>query len=186
MSDRSARPYLLVPILAFAMCEPLQAADDQVHVIPASELNQWWQSAPGGNPEPQYPPLVVDGCVAVAFEIHSDGSVSNQRVWRSAWTDSNDGRQFEQAVLKILPHWRFVPASTNTDHSAVYTYQVFTHTASLLSEPMPGAPPMPTASDRRRAISHQEQAEAPCKVSDFPQQVQAMINAGTAAKGGTQ
>ena len=185
MSTANARPYLLMMLFAVVICEPLQAADDQVHVISASELDQWWQAAAGGNPEPTYPPLIVEGCVAVAFEIHGDGSVSNQRVWRSAWTDATLGRQVEQAALQAVPHWRFVPAPANESHDAVYTYHIFTNTLSRI-DPMPGTSPMPTASDRHRAERRSDENEAKCEMTDFPQQVEAMINAGTAAKGGTQ
>ena len=178
MSKVNISLYLSMTVLVVAVCNPLRAADDQVRVVPDSELNQWWQAVPGGNPEPQFPPLAVSGCIAVAFEIHEDGSVSNERVWQRAWTDANLGSQLEQAALGVLPHWRFIPAPANTNHDAVYTYQVFTNTLSLIADPMPGAPPMPTASDRHRVERQQEQAEAPCKMSDFPQQVQAMINSG--------
>ena len=186
MSKVNISLYLSMTVLVMAVCNPLRAADEQVHVIPDSELNQWWQAPPGGNSGPQLPPLALDGCIAVAFEIHEDGSVSNERVWHRAWTDTNQGKQFEQAVLQVLPHWHFVPAPANAGHNAVYTYQVFAITMSMISNSMTGTPPMPTASDRRRAERQDDQNKAQCEMSDFPQQVQNMINAAANAKGATQ
>ncbi|HWG10755.1 MAG TPA: hypothetical protein VN693_04575 [Rhodanobacteraceae bacterium] len=180
MSNKTIRSTVLAAIAVFLFSNQLQAANEQVRVVPASELEQWWKVVPGHDPELSIDiaQAGVEGCVAVAFEIHGDGRVSNERVWRRALTNIPESKQFEQFALQTMHQRHFIPAPTNTNHDAVYTYQVFTNTLSLLADPMPGAPPMPTASDRHRAERQGEQDEAPCKMSDFPQQVQAMINGG--------
>ena len=179
MSNSNARSYLSVILFAVAICEPLQAADDAVRVVPESDLKSWWQAGESLTP-PRYPIDALksgaEGCVAVAFEIHSDGSVSNERVWRkqlSAGTDSAL-KLLEQSALLAVHQWNYVPAPTNAVRSPVYTYAVITFT---LTEGY--------RSPERAKIKDAE-FKAKCEMPDFPQQVQAMINAGTAAKGGTQ
>ncbi|HJU25594.1 MAG TPA: TonB family protein [Rhodanobacteraceae bacterium] len=188
MGSANARPYLLMILFAVAVDKPLHAADDQVHVVPASELEQWWHVEPRKDPEPPYPIEAAQtgeaGCIAVAFEVHGDGNVSNERAWRSTLTDSPAGKLLIQGALQAMHQWRFVPAPANAGHDAVYTYHVFTYGLTRL-DPMPGTNPIPNASDRRRADREDYENKAQCEISDFPQQVQAIISAAP-AKGGTQ
>ncbi|MBS0432344.1 MAG: hypothetical protein JSS21_08090, partial [Proteobacteria bacterium] len=131
MSNANVRPYLLLMIFAIAACKPLQAADDQVRVVPASELGQWWQVVPGHDPQPPHLDMaqpLETGCIAVAFEIQGDGSVSNERVWRTTLTDSLAGKRLERGALQAMHQSRFLPAPANKNNSAVYTYYVFTFT----------------------------------------------------------
>lgn len=162
MIKADARTYWLITLLATVVCTPLQAADDQVRVVPDSQLKQWWQAPPGHpNAPPQYPIDAVkegvEGCVAVAFEIHADGSVSNERVWHSVLTNVYSKKEVEQASLMAVHNWRFVPSPANTERVPVYTYNVATFT-------LDNAP-------------RESKFRANCEMSDFPQQVQAMIGA---------
>ena len=160
---------LLLALLGVAICEPLQAANDQVHVIDADELTQWWQLAPGyGRPHPPAPDPsqpTPTGCMAVAFEIHADGSVSNERVWRTTLTNALADKQLERGVMKAVHQLRYVPASANKDGAPVYTYLMFTFEVMLQGS----------------ELSDAKLAEAKCAMTDFPQEVQAMTQA--AAKG---
>jgi len=176
-----ANLWLCLPmtVLAMVVCSPLHAADEQVHVVDGSELDHWWQIDPGHNPRFESPlHLATDeGCIVVAFEIHGDGNVSNQRVLRSVWTDAQTGRQVERALLRYVPLRRFVATVANAGHDPVYTYQVFTFTASLI--PQSGA-------DAQLEKQQLNELQSKCEIPDFPQQVQAMINAAANAKGATQ
>lgn len=163
MSKANAWLYLPMTILVMAVCSPLRAADDQVRVVPASELEQWWQVAPGHelNLGPQRD---LQGCVAVAFEIHGDGTVSNERIWNPSsvpiwtlWSVTNN-------ALQLARQWRFVPAPTNKTHAAIYTYASVTYT---LGNGFSRAQLDEFKSDKFRLK---------CEVPDFVQQVQAMIN----------
>ena len=167
--------YLSMTVLAMAVCDPLRAADEQVRVVPASELGQWWQAVPGHpNLLPQYPVDAlqegVTGCVAVAFEIHGDGSVSNERIWNSALTHAHSSKQLEQAILQTVHQWRFDPTTTNMGHDPVYTYQTLTFT---ITEPSPFHWSVnifinkPTTVDNRRVESRQTnfRPNARCRTS---------------------
>ena len=161
-------------------CLSAHAADGQVHVVPDSQLQQWWQAAPGQeNPPPQFPPNPdQEGCVAVAFMIHSDGTVSNERVWRSVWSDFQSKNQYNNYYLRVVHQRRFTPAATNEAHDPVYTYLVFTWTTSLV----PFGTPKPNHTDQLRVRQHEDAVKAKCEMTDFPQQVQAMINSTQAGK----
>ncbi|HWG10757.1 MAG TPA: energy transducer TonB [Rhodanobacteraceae bacterium] len=180
---------LSITVLVMAVCDPLRAADDQVRVVQASALGQWWQAVPGHpNPLPQYPVDAlqegVTGCVAVAFEIHGDGSVSNERIWNSALTHAHSSKQLEQAILQTVHQWRFDPTTTNMGHDPVYTYQTLTFT---ITEPSPSHWTVnifinkPTTVDNRRIEPQTDELQAKCEMPDFAQQVQATINAGAQA-----
>ena len=111
----------------------------------------------------------------MAFEVHGDGSVSNERAWRSALTGGNSSKELQQIALLGVHRWRFVPAATNASHASVYTYQIVTFTLT-------GSSPKWTEYDQQR----HDELEAKCNVPDFAQQVQTMMNAASGAKGGTQ
>lgn len=170
-------------LVALTMCMSAQAADGQVHVVPDSQLQQWWQVAPGQkNAQPQYPPNPgQEGCVTVAFMIHSDGTVSNERAWHSEWSDAKSSKQYNQLALQAVHQWHFAPTAANTTRDPVYTYRVFTLTLSLMHS-MPGVTSMPNHSDRVRAQQRENTINAKCEMTDFPQQVQAMINSAQAGK----
>ena len=182
MISANARSLLLVVFVA-AVCNPLQGADNQVHVVPDLQLQQWWEAAPGQeNSPPQYPPDPDQGgCVAVAFMIHGDGTVSNERVWHSEWSNAKSSKTYDQLALRAVHQWHFVATATNTTHDPVYTYQIFTYTLTMISS-MPGVAPAPNHSDRLRAQQHEEASKAKCEMTDFPQQVQAMINSAQTGK----
>lgn len=182
MTSANARSFLLVVLVA-VVCNPLHAADNQVHVVPDSQLGQWWLATPGHeNAPPQYPPNPdQEGCVAVAFMIHRDGTVSNERAWHNAWSNTQSGKQYDQLALRAVHQWHFVPAATNATRDPVYTYQIFTYTLTMISS-MPGVTPMPNHSDRLRAQQHEDTIKAKCEMTDFPQQVQAMINSAQTGK----
>lgn len=170
MSNAKIRSGVLMLVLAMAFCGSLYAADDVVHVIPNSDLEHWWVPPPGHpNPPPQYPldalKAGVEGCVAVAFEIQSDGSVSNVRVWHSDLTNLYPRKEVEQAALIATTRWHFVPAPANTTRAPVYTYEISTFTLSNS--------PLSTKSDQQ----HQKEVKAKCEVPDFAQQVKQMISA---------
>lgn len=174
MISASARSFLLAALVATA-CNPLHAADSQIHVVPESELKQWWQApSPNTNPPPQYPIEAIksgiEGCMAVAFEIHSDGSVSNERLWRDETPRFHLTKVWEQATLLAVHQWHFEPAATNTNRDSVYTYTVVTYTLSN-SEKL-------AKYDKER----NDKNKAKCEMTDFPQQVQAMINSAQAGK----
>lgn len=162
-------------------CMSAHAADGQVHVVPDSQLQQWWHLAQSENPS--FPSFSSDhlqeGCVAIAFMIHSDGTVSNERVWRSAWSDLMSRNQYNKFFLRVMHQRRFTPAATNTTHDPVYTYQVFTWTVSLVPF---GVTPKPNHSDQLRAQQHEGAIKAKCEMMDFQQQVQAMTNSAQASK----
>ena len=175
MRNTKLRSMMPLAMCGLIFCGASLAADDQVHIIPESDLKQWWLPLPGShNPPSQYPIDAIkdggEGCVAVAFEIHDDGSVSNERVWRSALNDANASVELKQAALLGVHQWRFVPAPANTEHAPVYTYQVVTFTLSNS--------PVSTENDKKRM----NEIKAKCEMTDFPQQVQATINSAQTGK----
>lgn len=178
---KRTRVACLAFVTALGVCLSAHAADGQVHVVPDSQLQQWWQAVPGQeDPQPQFPPNHdQEGCTAIAFMIHSDGTVSNERVWHSAWSDLMSKNQYNQLFLRVMHQRRFRPAATNITHDPVYTYQVFTLTLSLVPW---GVTPKPSHSDQLRAQQHENTIKAKCEITDFPQQVQAMINSSQAGK----
>ena len=117
--------------------------------------------------------------MAIAFLIHSDGTVSNERVWRSVWSAFESKNQYNNFFLRVMHQRRFTPAATNEAHDPVYTYQVFTWTLSLVPF---GVTPKPNSADQLRAQQHEDTIKAKCEITDFPQQVQAMINSAQAGK----
>jgi TonB family protein len=177
MLTKSVQSGLLIAIFASTIIGSSWAADDDVRVVPESELKLWWQSDPSSSNLPAVYPVealrnTVESCVAVAFEIHSDGTVSNERVWNSNLTDPTVGKQLRQSALLTAHQWRYVPAPANTGRTPVYTYLVITFILK--------------GGYRGSGSAREAKLKSQCEMSDFPQQVQAMINAGTAAKGGTQ
>jgi TonB family protein len=165
MIKADARTFWLIALLAAVVCGPLHAADNQVRVIPDSQLKQWWQATHANhNAIPQYPIDAiregVEGCMTVAFEIQGDGSVSNERIWRDETPKFHETKAWEQATLLTIHQWHFVPAPANKERAPVYTYQVVTFT-------MGGDADNP---------SRDSEIKAKCEMTDFPQQVQAMIN----------
>src|SRR6185437_8457535 len=178
MSNANAGRCLLVALFVVLISGPLHAADDQVHVVPASELDQWWQLAPGYGPpqspapDPSQP--IPTGCMVIAFEIHSDGSVSNERVWRTTLTNSLQDERVKRGVLRAMHQSRFVPVPANQNESPVYTYKVFTYDW------------IRQGSDDREAERVSRETASKCDIPDFPQQVQAMVQAAAKGNGGTQ
>ena len=162
-------------------CLCAHAADGQVRVVPDSQLQQWWHLAQSENPYlPSFSPdHLQEGCVAIAFMIHSDGTVSNERVWRSVWSDFESRNQYNHFFLRVMHQRRFTPAAANEAHDPVYTYQVFAWTSSLAQF---GGTPKPNHSDQLRARQHEDTIKAKCEMTGFPQQVQAMINSAQAGK----
>jgi TonB family protein len=174
MISTNARSFLLAALVA-AICNPLHAADSQIRVVPESGLNEWWQApSPNHNLPPQYPidaiKSGVEGCMAVAFEIQRDGSVSNERLWSNKTPKFRETKAWEQATLLAVHQWRYVPAPANTSRDPVYTYAVVTFTLSNGEKW--------TEYDKERNESN----KAKCEMTDFPQQVQAMINSAQAGK----
>jgi len=174
MISAHARSFLLAALVVTA-CNPLRAADSQIHVVPESDLKEWWQSpSPNHNAPPQYPIEAlksgVEGCMAVAFEIQTDGSVSNERLWRDETPRFHETKAWEQATLLAVHQWHFEPAPANTNRDPVYTYAVVTFTLSNGDKW--------TKYDKERDDNN----KAKCEMTDFPQQVQAMINSAQAGK----
>lgn len=174
MHGRHPRFAVLVFLCLAGACAPLLAAGDQIHVIDESEMQHWWHVPAGSqNPAPPYPIDAirrgVEGCMVVAFEINRDGSVSNERVWLDKIPQFSGRKAMERAALLAVHQWRFAPVAENTNREAVYTYHTFTYTLSGSSKW--------TTYDQQ----HEDKLKATCKVPDFPQQVQAMINANTQA-----
>lgn len=173
MSNNTNRFSVLAAIAMLAFCFQSRAADDQVQVVSESNLKSFWLPS-RHNPPPQYPIDAVkdggEGCVAVAFEIHGDGSVSNERVWRSALNDANASGELKEAALFGVHKWHFEPAPANTNRDPVYTYAVVTFTLSN--------------SDKWSKYDRERNAKnkAKCEMTDFPQQVQAMINSAQTGK----
>jgi TonB family protein len=170
----SARSFLLAALVS-AACNPLHAADSQIHVVPESALKEWWQPpSPNHNTPPQYPIEAiksgVEGCMAVAFEIQSDGSISNERLWRDETPRFRETKAWEQAALLAVHHWHFEPAPANVNRDPVYTYTTFTFTLSNGTKW--------TKYDKER----DDKNKAKCEMKDFPQQVQAMVNSAQAGK----
>lgn len=184
----SKHPFALsawVALCGMLVAGPLCAAGDQVQVIPDSQFSQWWQDPPGSvNREPELPIEVaragVEGCVAVAFEVRSDGSVSNERIWKSALTESSVTKPFEQIILRGVHQWRFVPAASNGARVPVYTFRVLSYSIILI--PAMTVVDIPTHAERERENRKDETLRAKCEMTDFPQQVQAMINSGQTGK----
>ncbi|HEY3521471.1 MAG TPA: TonB family protein [Rhodanobacteraceae bacterium] len=175
MSNKTIRTGVLAATGLLSFSGQLQGADEQVRVVPESELASWWQSDPASrNTSALYPVEAikggVEGCVAVAFEIHSDGTTSNERVWRSVWPHELANKQIKQSALWAVHSWRFIPAPQNVSRTPVYTYLVETFT---LTEG--------TRSPEQTKIIAEFKSK--CEMSDFPQQVQAMTNAAASAKG---
>lgn len=157
-----------VAICALIIFHPCFAADEQVRVVPAQEFATWWEDDPAAqNPAPTYFEkalrVAVEGCMAVAFLVHSDGSVSNERVWRDTIPAFSWRKDMEQSVLQTVRRWRFIPTSKNETRTPVYSYITFAFTLS---------------DDSLRARSIRSR----CRMSDFPQQVQTMINSAQAGK----
>jgi len=174
MISANARSFLLIVLVA-TVGDPLHAADVQIHVVPESGLKQWWQTpSPNHNAPPQYPMDAiksgVEGCMAVAFEIQSDGSVSNERLWSDKTPKFRETKAWEQATLLAVHQWHFEPAPDNTSHDPVYTYAVVTFTLTNDEKW--------TRYDKQR----NDKNKAKCEMTDFPQQVQAMINSAQAGK----
>ena len=174
MISAHARSFLLAALVVTA-CNPLRAADSQIHVVPESDLKEWWQPpSPNHNAPPQYPIEAlksgVEGCMAVAFEIQTDGSVSNERLWRDETPRFHETKAWEQATLLAVHQWHFEPAPANTNRDPVYTYAVVTFTLSNGDKW--------TKYDKERDDNN----KAKCEMTDFPQQVQAMINSAQAGK----
>lgn len=169
MSNKTNRWGVLFAIAMLAFCSHTLAADDQVQVVSESDLKSFWLPS-HDNPPPQYPIDAIkagaQGCVAVALEIHSDGSVSNVRVWHSDLTNVSARKEIEQSAMLSAIQSHFVPAPGNKEHTPVYTYQIVTFTLGN------------NAGNQRRG----NEVKSKCEMTDFPQQVQAMINSTQAGK----
>ncbi|WIG56310.1 MAG: Thioredoxin reductase [Rhodanobacteraceae bacterium] len=165
MSNKTNRWGVLFAIAILAFCSHTLAADDQVQVVSESDLKSFWLPS-HDNPPPQYPIDAIkagaQGCVAVALEIHSDGSVSNVRVWHSDLTNVSARKEIEQSAMLSAIQSHFVPAPMNKQRTSVYTYQVVTFSLNT--------------------ALFMEKLKAKCEMTDFPQQVQAMINSTQAGK----
>lgn len=170
MSKLTHRLGVLVAIALLAFCFQARAADDQVQVVSESALGSFWLPDPARpKSPPQYPIDALksgaEGCVAIALEIHGDGSVSNVRVWRSNLTNVSPAKEIERSAMLDVAQWHFVPAPGNKGRTPVYTYQIMTFTIG-------------GTGDSRR----EKEVWAKCEMTDFPQQVQAMINSAQAGK----
>lgn len=157
-----------ITICTMIVFGPTFAADEQVRVVPAKEFATWWQEDPAArNPPPAYFEkalrVAAEGCMAVAFLVHSNGSISNERVWLDTIPTFSWREDMEQSVLQAVRRWRFIPASKNKARTPVYSYTTFAFTLS---------------DDSLRARN----IRAKCRVPDFPQQVQAMINSAQTGK----
>ncbi len=175
MLDGKTWSCLLTVFLAATVAAPLHAADQQVHVVPFSRLKHWWR-VPANHPDnpPRYPAAAVkndvEGCITVAFLIRSDGSTTAPRVWRTGlprWDTAmrKVRKMMEQSLLRAVRKWHFVAAPTNARHAPVYTYEVVTYDISGSTGP-----------DKYR----DRELDASCKVTNFRQQVAAMVKAGRA------
>ena len=188
MSFKPFRSSMLIGLCAFMVAGLVHANGNQVRVVSEADLGQWWVPPPGHpNSAPDVSALMEagqfnQGCLAVAFEIHADGSVSNERIWLSALAN-NDAEALKQTVLRGVHKWRFVPAPGNTGHDTVYTYQVLTYTMTMIANSMAlDIPARTTKADERRANEQDKELHAKCEMTDFPQQVQAMIDSAQTGK----
>lgn len=171
MSNKTKRLCVLAAIAMPAFCVQAQAADNQVQVVSETDLKSFWlQDTAHPNPPPQYPIGAIrsgaEGCVAVALEIHGDGNVSNVRVWHSDLTNVYPRKEVERSAMLAATQWHFVPAPGNKERTPVYTYVVVTFTLG----------------NGVRDQHRENEVKAKCKMTDFPQQVQAMINSAQAGK----
>lgn len=155
-------------LVAMMVCTPLRGADDQVRVVPESQIKDWWLPPPEHPNAPSPYPVAalksgIEGCMAVAFEIRSDGSVSSERLWQDKTPRFGGTKAWERATLLAVHQWRFVPAPANAARAPVYTYAVLAFTLSNTERQ--------TEQEQKR----QAQFQAECEMPDFPQQVQSMI-----------
>lgn len=171
------RSRILVGMLVAGLVASVSARADapMVHIIPASELQQWWQpdpASPNAVPAPTRAAVRagLEGCFAVAFQVDRDGGVSHERIWKTTFRDSRERKGLEAVVLDAVRGWHFIPAPGNPGRDEVYTTQRFTFTVGA------------DAADTDAAKSANQKLAAPCVLPDFPQQVQDMINSGRSGK----
>lgn len=162
-------------VAGLAIGAPGWARAPMVHIIPGSELDQWWQpdrASPNVPPAPTRAMLRagLEGCVAVAFQVDGDGSVSHERIWKTTFPDSRERKGLEAAVLDAVHRWHFIPAAGNAARDEVYTTLPITFTVG------------DDTADTDAAKAATQKLGAPCNIPDFPQQVQAMINSGQAGR----
>lgn len=91
----------------------------------------------------------------------------------------NRKNQYNHFFLRVMHQRRFTPAAINEAHDPMYTYQVFTWALSLVPF---GVTPKPNHSDQLRARQYEDAIRAKCEMTDFPQQVQAMVDSAQAGE----
>lgn len=149
-----------------APASPTSAASSEAfRIVPQSQLNQWW--ANNNNKPPPFPRDAlenhIEGCGAIAFAIHADGTTTPVQLTKSYWTVDNPGisAQFKQILIRYVAQMRFTPAPRNASRTPVLTYIVTTFTIN--------------DNDGPKAAAMKKQ----CAVSNFAQDMQKLLASPT-------
>ncbi|HEX5961191.1 MAG TPA: energy transducer TonB [Rhodanobacteraceae bacterium] len=151
------------------------APAETFRIIPENQTEQWWV-ADSKNPAPRYPREAarygMEGCIAIAFAIHADGSVTPVELLKSAWTVRKPGMsaEFSRRLIHSVAQWRFTPAPQNVSRAPLLTYTVTTFTLFPLGEPSASAQKTMTA-----------RMQAKCAVSNFAQDMQKLFGGPTSS-----
>lgn len=142
------------------------------HIVTQEHLGDWWKTDRLRDRPPSYPPSAlrseVGGCVAIAFAIHSDGSVTPLRLLRTVapGADRAVRKALEQAAVASMADWRYLPATANTSRSPVLTYAPFGFAIEGSH---------PTSSNW----------EKKCELPDFVQTMEQMLSTSASSKAGS-
>ncbi|HJU07157.1 MAG TPA: hypothetical protein VJ727_01580 [Rhodanobacteraceae bacterium] len=152
-----------------------QSADENFRVLPTDEAATLWQMDEAHKQAPHFVRDVIkahaEGCVAVAYEIHADGSVSNARVLKDSWSKLSPEviADQERAVTDAALKWQFIPADANKDRIPVYTYKVVSFITG----------------DNRYTVgmkAYRQKLKSQCEMPDFVQRVQQAVAAHSSLK----
>lgn len=143
------------------------AAAEAFRIVPEDQIKQWWIGAKG-NPAPKYPLDAVrdnvQGCIAIAYTIHANGTATPLHPIKGFWTEHEPAvnKQIEQRAIGSVAHWHFSPAPENASRAPVLTFTVFAFTV--------GAP-----STIAEQPAKANRMKAKCAVSNFAQDMQKLL-----------
>lgn len=161
-----ASTHKTAPATPAAATSPSGPAAEAFRIVTEDLTKQWWIAAKS-NPAPKYPLDAVrdnvQGCIAIAFAIHADGSTTPIQLIKHFWTVYNPGisAQFKQLMIRSVAQWHYAPAPANVSRAPVLTYAVATFTLGP-----------PNASNQQ---AESDRMKAKCEVTNFAQDMQKLL-----------